>query len=127
MLQNLCGGMDVPVPFRIKGDYTIDPLWVAFLKAAKNNKEFFVEAETDLNRIEDLRILRNWVGAHWNEWASQLTDAESKGFSNAVIAFRDSVYCSQCEEFIMRIPQLEGVWSCSGEHKKFRKEPVSAT
>jgi len=127
MLQNLCDGMDIPVPFRIKGDYTIDPLWAAFLKAAKNNKEFFGEAETDLNRIEDLRILRNWVGAHWNEWASQLTDAESKGFSNAVTAFRDSVYCSQCEEFIMRIPKLEGVWSCSGEHKKFRKEPVSAT
>lgn len=125
MLQNLCDSMDLPVPFRIKGDYTIDPLWNAFFKAAKNNKEFLTVAAPHLNRVEDLRNLRNWVGAHWNEWAIQLTDAESRDFSDAVIALRNSVYCPQCEEFIMRIVQLEGVWSCKGEHKKFNKELTS--
>lgn len=31
MLQNLCNNLAVSVTFKIKGDYTIDPLWGGFL------------------------------------------------------------------------------------------------
>ena len=41
MLQKLCNNLNVSVPFRIQGDYTIDPLWRSFLVAAKKNQEFY--------------------------------------------------------------------------------------
>jgi hypothetical protein len=48
MLQNLCDGLSVAVPFRLRGDYTLDPLWTSFLTKAKKNLGFYVVAQTHL-------------------------------------------------------------------------------
>lgn len=40
MLQNLCDGMEVSVPFRLRGDYTLDPLWTSFLRNPRAIKSF---------------------------------------------------------------------------------------
>lgn len=120
ILQNLCDSLTISVPFRIRGDYTIDPLWSAFYSRAKRQKEFYDKAKTCLDSIEVLRQQRNWVGAHYNEWAKTLTADESKEFALSVIDLRKFVYCEKCNQFIVRIPQLDGVWSCKGEHLKYK-------
>jgi len=125
ILQNLCDSLTISVPFRIRGDYTIDPLWSAFYSQAKRQKAFYDKAKPCLDSIEVLRQQRNWVGAHYNEWAKNLTTAESKEFAQSVIDLRIFVYCEKCNQFIVRIPQLDGVWSCKGEHLKYKKNITS--
>ncbi len=124
MLQNLCNNLSIPVSFRIKRDYTIDLLWNSFCSAAQKNKEFYKQSESCIKRIDDLRNLRNWVGAHWNEWAQLLTTDEAKAFSNAVLELRNIVYCEECNQFINKIYELNGVWSCKGEHKRYNQKEI---
>ena len=125
LLQNLCSNLNVSVPFRIQGDYTIDPLWTSFLVAAKNNEEFYAKAKECLDEIDELRKLRNWVGAHWNEWAQTLTQNEAMAFTNSVIELRNYTYCDECSRFIKRIAELDGVWSCERECKRYNKQAKS--
>lgn len=119
ILQNLCDSLTISVPYRIRGDYTIDPLWNAFYLRAKKQVTFYNNVKPCLDSIDVLRNQRNWVGAHYNEWAKTLTDAESKEFTKSVIKLRNAVYCEKCNQFIARIPQIGGLWSCSGEHLRY--------
>jgi hypothetical protein len=121
MLQNLCHGLGAEVPYNITGLYTIDPLWMGFYRKAKGHPAFMTVVKLEVEKINKLRKFRNWVGAHWNSWASQLTDAESNNFTDAVLKLRDFTYCPHCRRFIERISQLEGVWSCKCEHLRFKK------
>jgi len=122
ILQNLCDSLSISVPYRIRGDYTIDPLWSAFYTRVKRHNGFYDKAKTCLDSIDILRQQRNWVGAHYNEWAKTLTDSESKDFTKSVIELRDFVYCEKCNQFFARIPQIDGLWSCNGEHLRYKKE-----
>lgn len=121
MLQNLCHNLSVSVPFRIEGDYTIGPLWGSFYSTARKYQGFYRAAEECLEDIEELRRLRNWAGAHWNEWAQTLTNSEAEAFVDAVVGLRDFTYCSRCNQFIKRIAALDGVWSCRRECKRYNK------
>jgi len=120
-LQNLCDSLRILVPFNIKGLYTLDPLWTNFLKTAKRQKGFYETAISCLNSIEGLRKIRSWVGAHYNEWASQLTDEESNEFADAVVQLRLYTYCDSCRRFIMDIPELKNIWSCKCESIRYSK------
>lgn len=121
-LQNLCNNLEVPVPYRLRGDYSIDPLWINFVKVAKTNAEFYAVAQGPIQKIDELRLLRNLVGAHWNEWAQQLTPSEADEFCEVVLELRGLVYCDNCGEFIQRIGQLDGVWSCKKEHHRYERK-----
>jgi hypothetical protein len=120
ILQNLCDSLAVAVPFSLRGRYTMEPLWTSFLPRAKKNKEFYAAAADALDKIEELRGLRNLIGAHYNQWASFLTASESKELTDAIMNLREHVYCSTCCEFIKRIAGLDGVWSCKKEHLRFK-------
>lgn len=121
ILQNLCDSLLISVPFRLRGDYTIDPLWNSFYSKVKKQKEFYGKAKTCLDAIEKLRQQRNWVGAHWNAWALSLTAEESKEFAQSVIDLRSFVFCERCNQYIIRIPQLDDQWSCKREHLKYKR------
>lgn len=122
LLRNLCHNLGSSVSFDIAGRYTVDPLWIAFLKSAKKNEEFYSANKEALDAIDLLRQQRNWIGAHWNDWAQQLTDPESKQFSEAVVTLRNAVYCKKCNAFIKRIGDLNGVWSCPNQCLKYSKQ-----
>jgi hypothetical protein len=119
VLQNLCDRLSVAVPFSLRGLYTLDPLWTSFLPRAKKNKEFYAAAGKELDKIEELRGLRNLAGAHYNQWANYLTANESKELTRAIVALRGHVYCSKSNQFIKRIGDLGGIWSCKGEHLRY--------
>lgn len=123
LLQNACDSLVAPVPFRIRGDYTIDPLWKGFRARAKENQGFWKTADSTIESVEALRHLRNWVGAHWNEWAQQLSETEADAFTNSVLKLRALVYCADCDQFASRIAQLDGVWACKGEHLRYNHKP----
>jgi recombinational DNA repair ATPase RecF len=121
ILQNLCDSLAISVPFRMRGDYTIDPLWTSFYSRAKKQLEFYEKTKLCLESVEKLRQQRNWVGAHYNEWAKTLTADESKDFATCVINLRNFVYCETCNQFISRIPQLDDLWSCKSQHLKYKR------
>ena len=114
-LRHLCHGLNVRVPYSVTGDYTIDPLWTSFLPTARKNTALKTAIGKHLDDIDALRMQRNWVGAHWNAWALILTNKESREFADAVVALRRAVYCPVCQQFIQRVAQLDGVWSCKQE------------
>jgi DNA repair exonuclease SbcCD ATPase subunit len=121
MLQNLCNNLAISVTFKIRGDYTVEPLWSGFYSTAKKHIGFIASADNILQQIEDLKSLRNWAGAHWNQWAQTLTSSEADRFVDSVISLRSIVYCEECNQFISRISGLDSVWSCKSEHKRYNK------
>jgi hypothetical protein len=66
-------------------------------------------------------VYRNWVGAHWNEWAQQLTPAEADTFAQAVLSMHGLVFCADCGDYIQRISGIEGLWSCKCEGKRYKQ------
>jgi len=121
LLQNCCDRTNTAVQFRIKGDYTIDPLWNAFYKKAKAHKGFWQKAQNILAEIEETREIRNF-GAHWNIWSQQLTDKEAERFVNAVLSFREFVFCDECSAFFKEISDLEEMWACKRLHLNYAKK-----
>lgn len=100
MLQNLCAGLSIAVPFRLRGDYTLDPLWTSLLPKAKKNAAFYAAVQVHLEKSDELRRLRNLAGAHDHQWAALLTGNESKELSDAIVAVRECVYCPDCHQFV---------------------------
>lgn len=121
ILQNLCDSLSISIPFRIKGDYTLDPLWTNFYSKTRKST-LYTENQTLFDNIELLRTQRNWVGAHFNDWATGLTVEESEQFSRSVVDLYNIVYCKDCNRYIRRIPELEeGKWRCRCETLRYDK------
>jgi len=119
ILQNLCDSLSISIPFRIRGDYTLDPLWTNFYSKTKTST-LYTENQTLFDNIELLRTQRNWVGAHFNDWATGLTVEESEQFSSSVVGLYDIVYCKDCNRYIRRISDLiAGTWRCKCETLRY--------
>jgi hypothetical protein len=123
MLQNLCHNLTISVPFNVSGRYTLDPLWSAFTSKASEYKEFSAATQDEMLTLKAHIASRNTVGGHHNEWAQGFTPEEAKAFSDAALRLHERTFCSRCNGFIKRIKDLDGVWSCMGEHLKYRKKP----
>jgi len=122
MMQELCHNLEISVPFNKSGNYSLYPLWTSFHQKAKKYQGFNKEAGQCIDKIEEIRSLRNWAGAHFNEWASGITDNEAQDFCDAVIELRGLVYCDICSQFIKRIKDLDGIWACKKMHLKYEKK-----
>ncbi|EJG07276.1 SMC domain protein [Methanofollis liminatans DSM 4140] len=121
ILQNLCNNLNVSVRFSLSSKYTIDPLWNAFYSKSKEFNSFYSSNKKCLDTIEKTRTMRNWAGAHWNSWATNLTESEAREFCDAVIGFRKGVFCEHCNEFIRRISEIDNLWSCKCEKIRYKK------
>lgn len=122
MLQDLCHNLVISVPYNKGGNYTLDPLWSAFRSKASKFSSFKEASAICLEKIEKTRQIRNWSGAHWNEWAQSLTANEAQEFCDGVIDLRGLVYCDTCGQFIKRIADLDGVWACKKQHLKYERK-----
>lgn len=127
LLKQLCHNLTIPVRFDMSGRYTLDPLWTAFTSKAAEHKEFSTAAQDVMPTLRAHIAARNAVGGHYNEWAQGFTAEEAKVFSDAALHLHALSFCPDCNGFIKRIADLEGVWSCKGEHLKYRKKPPAAT
>ena len=51
-----------------------------------------------VNDVDGYMWLRNMHGAHYNEWATDLSVVDAKRFASAVLELWDGVWCGKCRE-----------------------------
>lgn len=97
--EKICQKLSVSLPTSVKrneGDrYTIGDLWPNIRKALKNTN-----IEPTLKLIDELLLIRNLLGCHYNEWADALSDREVHDFANAVKNLYDTVFCDKCFSWV---------------------------
>lgn len=93
---------------RRRGDrYTLGDLWPGVAKALKR---------TELNEaVEEAGasvVLRNLVGAHFNEWARGLSTSEARRFGDGVLALYRGLHCEDCGSWVQPDASGAGRWFC---------------
>ncbi|MEU5529367.1 AAA family ATPase [Micromonospora chersina] len=107
---------------RVEGDrYTLEALWPPVYSAIRK-ADLPSGLKEPANRINDLYVLRNTAGAHFNEWAQTLSDAEARSFASSVQSLWIATHCSVCGA------TLTATGIPSGPHYAYRcKHPVPET
>lgn len=95
------------VPRRRGDRYTLGDLWPGVAKKLRKT-----DGAANANDVADSVILRNLVGAHFNEWARTVSVAEATRFGDAVLALLASVRCDKCQNWLQ--PAAPGInrWAC---------------
>lgn len=81
--------------------YEIGDLWPAFYATVK--KEYPTLYERARNTLDALDVrwpVRNWIGAHRNDWARNVPRNAAIEFARAVRGLFDLVFCLSCRRFI---------------------------
>ena len=72
-----------------------------FIRAVrKNYQTFYAQTRSVLDSLDLNWPVRNWVGAHFNEWAKHTSRQDTVRFGEAVAGLFDAVFCPQCRKFI---------------------------
>ena len=81
--------------------YEIGDLWPAFYaEIRKNYPSLYQAAKEPLDALDVRWPLRNWVGAHFNEWTARVSRESSIDFGKAVAELFDSLFCVECRRFV---------------------------
>ena len=117
LLENLLLEMrfelGLAVPAKRGERYTLMDLWPAFKK--RINKDFrgvVTQCGAQIADIERLWFTRNWVGAHFNEWAEELSAQDAQYLAIAVLDLFDCLRCPQCLRFVTRSEVPVGQLAC---------------
>jgi hypothetical protein len=102
LLETMCDRLSWTLPVtvtRTRGDrYTLGELWNSVTSKAKNSPELGML----LGEIDRIVSLRNQLGAHYNEIAESIADAEADRFGDLVLDLWDRVYCSLCSDYVSK-------------------------
>lgn len=92
---------------RAQGDkYDLGALWPPLLKKLSKTSLKQVVADIDRNIL-----LRNLLGAHYNEWAQSISAADADFFGRAVLSLHSDVFCADCRQWL--VPNRAGPpWAC---------------
>jgi recombinational DNA repair ATPase RecF len=93
---------------RRRGDrYTLGDLWPGVAKVLRRT-----DAVAEVEAVADSIVLRNLIGAHFNEWARSISNAEAERFGEATMSLLDRTHCKKCGHWLL--PAAPGVkrWSC---------------
>jgi energy-coupling factor transporter ATP-binding protein EcfA2 len=113
VLQELRYGLRLSIEAKRGEVYEIGELWPAFYREMKRNyPTFYSEARKTLDALNVRWPLRNWVGAHRNNWAQNVSRSTAIEFANAVGDLFDRVFCSRCRRFITPSTAPLGQLSC---------------
>jgi hypothetical protein len=120
VLESLCHTLSWSIPISIerkKNDrYTLGDLWPGIEKALRKS-----EAHDEITNVSRWLLFRNMIGAHFNEWARNLTDSEIKDFACSVIALHDKTICNQCHQAVASIHGIRDCWICRCGRTKINK------
>lgn len=101
ILQEMRYGLRLSVQARRGEQYEIGELWPVFYASMKKDYPAFYERERTILEALDVRwSVRNWVGAHWNTWARNVSRNTAIEFAEAVRDLFDRVFCASCGRFI---------------------------
>jgi hypothetical protein len=113
ILQEMRYSLSLSVQAKRSERYEIGELWPPFYKAVrKNYQTFYAQTRTVLDSLDVNWPVRNWVGAHFNEWARRTSRQETVRFGEAVAGLFDAVFCLQCRKFITPSNAPMGQLSC---------------
>lgn len=107
-LYQMRGNLRLAVPARPNGDYTIGDMFPPFLSWVKGHsieradrRTFRHELNGVLDELEHVWRLRNWAGAHFNEWAMTLAAPEAISFLNLIRQLVECFECPVCQNLVV--------------------------
>lgn len=93
--------------------YEIGEIWPAFYSALRKIYSGCYEKFGGTLDSLDIRWpVRNWVGAHFNRWASRVSKEEVLEFSHAVSKLFEGMFCKHCRRFVEPSMTPAGQLSC---------------
>jgi len=113
VLEQACNELSFELPcaiMRRRGErYTLGDLWPPVRKKLKKTN---LKAVTD--RVDRTLALRNLVGAHYNDWAQSVSDAEARELGSAVMELVARVRCDACASWVSGLSHRGRVvgWRC---------------
>ena len=117
ILQEMRYNLPLAVQARRGERYDIGDLWPAFYrKVRKEYTGFYNKAQSCLEALDIRWGIRNWVGAHYNNWAKGISPNDAEEFGKAVADLFDLSFCTQCRRFIQPSVTPEGQMACRRGH-----------
>lgn len=108
--------------------YEIGEIWPAFyFGLRKRYLGFYEKCKETLDALDTRWPVRNWVGAHFNQWTSRVSREEVSEFGRSVSELFDRVFCKECRRFIEPSMTPLGQLSCPCGHLIYPvpgKEPL---
>ncbi len=108
-LHQMRGNLGIAVPATRNGNYTIGHLYGPFFKWMKKHRPitrgdwsgFDDDIQAMDEELDSVWRLRNWSGAHFNEWATQVSSREALDFLNAVEELVSAFSCPVCGDLVI--------------------------
>lgn len=101
ILQEMRYALRLSVQAKRGEQYEIGELWPAFYSTIKKDyPNLYQQSRQALDALEVRWPVRNWIGAHWNTWARNVSRNTATEFAGAVRALFDIVFCTSCRRFI---------------------------
>jgi len=120
ILQEMRYTLRLSVEAKRGEQYEIGDLWPAFYKEVRTTYPTFYEQSKQTLESLDVRWpIRNWIGAHFNEWAQNVSHNTAEGFAAAVSSLFDSVFCDSCRRFIEPSTTPLGQLACRRGEKMY--------
>lgn len=128
VLQEMRYGLRLSIQAKRGEQYEIGELWPAFYATVKRDYGALFERGRKAFEALDVRWpLRNWIGAHWNIWARNVSRNSAVEFAQSVKALFDLVFCSSCRRFVTPSTTPLGQLACRCGDRIYAapgKEPV---
>ncbi|WP_093902919.1 ATP-binding protein [Streptomyces sp. SID8369] len=93
--------LQTSVTRRYGDKYTLGDTWPSVLKKLRKTS-----VSPQAIQVDSYMWLRNIHGAHYNEWATDLSITDAREFAAAVISLWDAVWCQSCREPIGKHGEL---------------------
>jgi hypothetical protein len=93
--------------------YEIGDLWPGFYASIKKNyPTLYARARDTLDSLDVRWPVRNWIGAHRNNWARNVPRNTAVEFARAVGTLFDLLFCPECRRFVEPSPTPLGQLAC---------------
>lgn len=101
LLEALCDhlsiNLSIPLPRRLDQRYSLGEMWPGI-----HARLYGSAARSEVISVDQMLHLRNMVGAHYTEWAQNITLDEAEDFGNRCLALWEKVYCGNCSNYVSR-------------------------
>ncbi|GEM_PF-5689045 len=113
ILQEMRYSLRLSVRAKRGEQYEIGDLWPAFYATVKRDyPTLYSQAHLILDALDIRWPVRNWIGAHRNNWARNIPRDTAVDFAKAVRDLFDLVFCATCRMFIVPSATPLGQLAC---------------
>lgn len=114
LLQEMRYALRLSVKAKRGEQYEIGELWPALYATIKDDYPvLYQKVKSALDTLDVRWPIRNWIGAHWNTWARNVSRTAAIEFAKSVAELFDHVFCTICRRFITPSATPIGQLACS--------------